>query len=226
MPAVPIQPRVKHRAATRRVPRTRSTDTASAAAPDPEPNMRLSRALLVMLLLHVVAVGGILAFSLIKEHGRDHAASSPTNNAVEAEDSDAQPTRVEGRDNDRSPSDPTGTLVNGRSARSNEPLTQVANEPSANNPANDAAQRIAGGGMNTANTTVPSAPTAADKNSHLPPDSGKTYVVKKGDSPYTIAERFKVDATALLKLNGIDDPKKLKLGQSLKIPASVHGKLK
>jgi len=32
----------------------------------PEPNMKLSRALLIVLLLHVVAVSGIIAFNAIK----------------------------------------------------------------------------------------------------------------------------------------------------------------
>ena len=36
----------------------------------PEPNMKLSRALLVVLLLHVVAVSGIIAFNAIKTHER------------------------------------------------------------------------------------------------------------------------------------------------------------
>ena len=187
--------------------------------------MRLSRALLVMLLLHVVAVGGILAFSLIKEHGRSHAVTSPTSNAVEAEDSDVPPAKVEGRDNGRNPTDPAGTLTAARPPRAGEPLTRVTNEPATNNPANDAAQRIAGGGANPAAPTA-TPPSNPDKGSRLPPDSGKTYVVKKGDSPFTIADRLKVDATALLKLNGIDDPKKLKPGQTLKIPAAGRGKTK
>ena len=55
---------------------------------------------------------------------------------------------------------------------------------------------------------------------------GKTYVVQKGESPYTIAEKLKVDAAALLKLNGIDDPKKLKPGQTLHVPAATHPKTK
>ncbi len=226
MPAVPIHPRVKHRAATRRVPRTRANDTESAAAPDPEPNMRLSRALLVMLLLHVVAVGGILAFSLIKEHGRNHAVVSPTSNAVEAEDSDTQPPKVEGHDPDHAPADPSGTLANSRPAHTNEPLTRVANDPASNTPANDAALRIAGGGTSPGGAVASPVPTNGDKNAHPPADSGKTYVVKKGDSPYNIADRFKVEVPALLKLNGIDDPKKLKLGQTLKIPAAAHVKTK
>src|SRR6202030_3564397 len=35
-----------------------------------EPNMKLSRALLIVLLLHVVAVAGIIAFNAIKTHQR------------------------------------------------------------------------------------------------------------------------------------------------------------
>ena len=36
----------------------------------PEPNMKLSRALLIVLLLHVVAVSGIIAFNPIKTRER------------------------------------------------------------------------------------------------------------------------------------------------------------
>lgn len=229
MPAVPPTPRVKHRAATRRVPRSRTAEAETSTVPDAEPNMRLSRAILVMLLLHVVAVGGILAFSLIKERGSKHPASNSANNAVEAEDSDPSPTKVEGRDSDRPANDTPGTLANSRQPRSGESLTRVANDPTNPNPpvtaANDAAERIAGGRANNGNGSAP-APTTVDKNGRLPADSGKTYVVRKGDSPYTIADRLKVDASALLKLNGIDDPKKLRPGQTLHVPAANHGKTK
>ena len=75
-------------------------------------------------------------------------------------------------------------------------------------------------------TPAPTNTATGDRNKNLPADSGKTYVVRKGESPYTIADKFKVDATALLKLNGIDDPKKLKIGQTLRIPAANQGKTK
>src|SRR5215470_16434286 len=42
----------------------------------PEPNMKLSRALLIVLLLHVVAVSGIIAFNAIKT--RERAFAPPT----------------------------------------------------------------------------------------------------------------------------------------------------
>jgi LysM repeat protein len=51
-----------------------------------EPNMRLSRALLIVLLLHVVAVGGILAFNAIKTRQGSTAsvtvAANPANQTV------------------------------------------------------------------------------------------------------------------------------------------------
>ena len=62
------------------------------------------------------------------------------------------------------------------------------------------------------------------KAGHLPPDSGKTYTVGKGESPYVIAQKLKVSYESLLKLNRIDDPKKLKPGQKLRIPASNGSK--
>jgi nucleoid-associated protein YgaU len=44
----------------------------------PEPNMKLSRALLIVLLLHVVAVSGIIAFNAIKTRERSFAPAPPT----------------------------------------------------------------------------------------------------------------------------------------------------
>ena len=43
----------------------------------PEPNMKLSRALLIVLLLHVVAVSGIIAFNAIKTHERAFVPPTP-----------------------------------------------------------------------------------------------------------------------------------------------------
>src|SRR5947209_3585202 len=52
-------------------------------------------------------------------------------------------------------------------------------------------------------------------------DSGKVYVVAKGDNPVTIAKKFKVSYDDLLALNHIDDPHKLKIGQKLLIPDKI-----
>lgn len=49
-------------------------------------------------------------------------------------------------------------------------------------------------------------------------DSGKSYVVKSGDSVWRIANRYKVDQNALMKANGISDARKVKVGMNLVIP--------
>ena len=49
-------------------------------------------------------------------------------------------------------------------------------------------------------------------------DSGKTYLVVKGDNPVTIAKKLKVPYDDLIALNHIEDPRKLQIGQKLLIP--------
>lgn len=44
------------------------------------------------------------------------------------------------------------------------------------------------------------------------------YQVKKGDDPWTIAKKLEVKYEELISLNGIDDPRKIKIGQKLRIP--------
>lgn len=44
----------------------------------------------------------------------------------------------------------------------------------------------------------------------------KEYVVKKGDTIYSIAKKFKLNTEKLLKINNIKDPNKIALGQKLK----------
>jgi LysM repeat protein len=130
-----------------------------------EPSMKLSRALLIVLLLHIVAVAGIIAFNAIKTH----QSSLPS--APAATNSASVPPAAETK-----PQPPTA-------------VSSVA----------------------TAKITQKSPPKVSD--------SGKTYVVAKGDNPVTIAKKFKVPYDDLVALNHIDDPRKLKIGQKLSIPA-------
>lgn len=48
--------------------------------------------------------------------------------------------------------------------------------------------------------------------------SGSTYVVQSGDSIWRIANRYKVSQEALMKANGITDARKMKIGMNLVIP--------
>lgn len=63
---------------------------------------------------------------------------------------------------------------------------------------------------NTSAASTPSStPSAA---------SGKSYVVKNGDSVWRIANKFGVNQKELMKANNISDPRKMKVGMSLVIP--------
>ena len=126
-----------------------------------EPSMKLSRALLIVLLLHVVAVAGIIAFNAIKTR----QASLP--------------------------SAPSPTTI-GIASADTKPQAPTLNPSAVPKPG-------------------PKTPTKVS-------DSGKVYVVAKGDNPVTIAKKFKVSYDDLLALNHIDDPRKLKIGQKLLIP--------
>jgi LysM repeat protein len=61
-------------------------------------------------------------------------------------------------------------------------------------------------------TPVPS-PTAGEQ----------TYIVQAGDSPASIAAKFRVKTDDLIAANNITDPQKLQIGQSLKIPPAPTG---
>lgn len=149
-----------------------------------EPNMKLSRALLIVLLLHIVAVAGIIAFNTIKT--REAAATSAAEVAVPAAITSATPATIA----------ESGTTV------PNE-ITKVAARTETKAP-----EKVAEKPKPAANTSRVE-------------DSGKIYVVVKGDNPVTIARHLHVNYDALLELNQIDDPRKLQIGQKLHIPEAT-----
>jgi putative chitinase len=87
------------------------------------------------------------------------------------------------------------------------------------------AGRVAGlGGGNRPTPTAapaiavpsPSAVTAPSPTVASGPE--RSYTVKAGDNPGSIAAQFDVSANAIMELNGITDPTKLQVGQTLRIP--------
>ena len=51
---------------------------------------------------------------------------------------------------------------------------------------------------------------------------GATYEVRNGDTLSSIARQYKTTSSALMKDNGITDPTRLRVGQTIKIPADVE----
>jgi LysM repeat protein len=192
-----------------------------------EPTTKLSTAFVVVLVLHLVAVGGIYAFHSIKTKRREAdgtaltaSVPSPKEMAVKAEPAAKAPPLAP-------PHAPAsvvpavaspGTAVAAKGAAV-QPLEKVPAGPSAvvpqpAKPAPAAGGAAQAGGAATAKTAK--AAVAA------PGASGdatvKTYTVQKGDNPVAIAKRMGVNYDELLKVNGVDDPKRLKIGQVLKLP--------
>jgi LysM repeat protein len=173
---------VKMRATVARRPLRAATANYDDMA---EPNMKLSRALLIVLLLHIVAVSGIIAFNAIKTRQGPTISRAKTSAAPAAARTDMATSSSAEVD--------AGKHDQIRRAR---PVTKPNGKE-------------AGKGSDTAHTE----------------QTHKTYTVAKGDSPVSIAKKFKVSQDELLALNRIDDPRKLKIGQKLLIPnKTVKGK--
>jgi LysM repeat protein len=207
-----------------------------------EPNVRLSRAFVVVLLLHVVAVGGIFAFSALKDRQQAESREG-VNQAIKASELTAQTAA--------SPSPSTAPVTPGANAATIRRTHRVkAGETGAGiatqfgvtvRDLEQANSLKAGAGLTVGrDLTIPNqssvkpvpldvqklidssrtAPkTAAVENASVD-DNDHTYVVQRGDSPALIAKRFKVSSVELLKANNIADPKKLHIGQKLLIPSN------
>ncbi len=234
-----------------------------------EPNMKLSRAFIVVLLLHVVAVGGIFAFNNLKttpdgsgndfeptakamQNPEQTAEMRPATPATAADPNTIQPAP-------RVPAAvPTAPAVAEGSSRhivrSGENLTTISalygvslnalrkenkmenlatirvgqeliippkNLEMPNSP--EILQLLAPSRPNAVTTSASAAtsrPEAVAAGGRPITDSGSVYVVEAGDNPYSIARKLNVNYKDLLSLNGIDDPKRLQIGQKLQVPGN------
>ena len=195
-----------------------------------EPNVKLSRAFVVVLLLHVVAVGGIFAFSTLKD--RQSSANTAKNQS-----GTASPT-----------SSPVANIANGRAHAPSQTL--VYQVKAGDTMAGIAAQfGLTAHDLETANNLAPGTIVAIGRELVIPEhttvkgggeleklldsrqagartapgsgaggENGKFYTIQRGDNPAMIAKKFKITTSELLRVNNIDDPKKLQVGQRLLIP--------
>lgn len=73
---------------------------------------------------------------------------------------------------------------------------------------------------NGASATVASVPSPAGSAAQRRPSTGasRTYIVKAGDSPYSIARNHGVKVEALMAANPGLNPRRLRIGQTLRLP--------
>jgi LysM repeat protein len=185
-----------------------------------EPNVKLSSAFVVVLVLHIVAVGGIYAFNAIKAH-----QPPPFEETDVAQPQQAMPAAaVQAADNPSAEATPAAIPDATRACRvkSGDTLVKIA---SANGVS--AMQIIElnnlrdQGGIHVGQELK--LPAAVDVQADAPKsaelkDSGNIYTVKSGDTPVGIARKLHVGFDELMRLNKIEDAKKLKIGMKLKVP--------
>lgn len=199
-----------------------------------EPNMKLSHAFMVVLILHVVAVGGIYAFNKIKVQrsgdlltGISGKVSKAVGVAAPAKPDVVAAPAAPATAPAAQPA-PSARLT---ASDADEPLPAVvSNAPTGG--AAVAAASVAAPAVTKAQSApavVSTKPVAAKTAAADKPASkvdthaaAGTYKVAKGDNPYTIAKKLGVHYSELLKANGIDDPKKLQIGQVLKVPPKAN----
>jgi LysM repeat protein len=159
--------------------------------------MKLSRALLIVLVLHVVAVAGIIAFNTIKSRQGALPPAPATANSAKRGAAPMAP-------------------LKGETAA----LAAVANETAL--PRREETKTtpfaLKSGSKGEPPKALPALPADGE--------TGKFYVVAKGDNPVSIAKKLKVSQDELLTVNRIEDPTKLQIGQKLIVPASKKTKPK
>jgi LysM repeat protein len=210
-----------------------------------EPTARFSTAFFVVLVIHVFFLGGIWAFKTIKANrapddsiGAALASTAPaSDNAVESQApvpaQPAAPTLT----SVPAPGDPSLPAFKVYHVKAGDSWPRIAAQFSVTsadladfNGIKETAVLHPGETLNIPTAKTSSKTTTADvratpkkideptTRAGTPAASGKTYTVKKGDSPVAIARALNVSYADLLKLNKIDDPKKLQIGTVLKVP--------
>jgi len=219
-----------------------------------EPSMKLSQAFIVVLVLHVVAVGGIYGFNKLNETKPKPVAEkkeaapevvakapepvaeakpqAPAANAGQTYTVVAGDTlkRIASKFNTsiealEKANNLTSTsiirtgqiLVVGKAASANAASAPGKAEPVPHSQATPSVVAKPAPVQPVVANTAPAEPVASAKEPAAD-SAGQSYVVAKGDNPYSIAKKFKVTQDALMKANNIDDPRKLKIGQKLAIP--------
>ena len=191
IPKLPVRKKVRASTARRSMGPSDEMDYEEMS----EPNMKLSRALLVVLVLHVVAVAGIIAFNTIKSRQGTFPASTSTSPSASASPAQSNPAAAP-------PNDATAAAP--ALAANQAPLPRREE-------ANAAPPKPAG----------KEEPVKAAKALPVESDSGKIYIVAKGDNPVNIARKLKVSQAELLAVNNITDPTKLQIGQKLIVPTKT-----
>ena len=216
------------------------------------PDVRLSRIFTVVLLLHIVAFGGILAFKMVDkasantsitissardsfekavEESRALAAEVPVQEgnaagATEIVEDEARPMPPSPLRRDRN-------AENQYKVQAGDTLPEIAAGLGVSVAALRKANSIISDnelypgrwldvptGEEATASSASSEPVARERAASTSPSQATHYTVAKGDTPWGISRKLNVSFRDLMRINGIDQPENLQIGQRLRIPAS------
>ncbi|MCX6957263.1 MAG: LysM peptidoglycan-binding domain-containing protein [Verrucomicrobiae bacterium] len=213
-----------------------------------EPNMKLSHAFMVVLALHVVAVGGLFAFNKVKAgHSKvseklqtEVAAGQAAVVAEETKPLVPPPVHEMAKVAEvpvapMAPSKPQEQVIPIAPKKLNV-VPKIVAAPVVPAPTATKSAFLATKTAAASTTVAPvaassavaavanmasSTATAAPVSEPVPsaPAASTEYTIVKGDNPYKIAKRFHVSYDQLIKFNNISDPRKMQIGQKIRIPA-------
>lgn len=211
------------------------------------PDVRLTRIFAIVLLLHGVAFGGILAFKMVDKASANtgvtiSSASSVSKEAVQENkevaarvESAAVSAEEPARQRPPAPLRPDRNAENQYKVQAGETLMEIAASlgvsPEALRKANSIIsdnELYPGRWLNlpdkeaatAAPATAPERPAQTQVSNASPAaQAAKYYEVVPGDTAWGISRKLQVSFKDLMKINGINRPETLQIGQKLKVPA-------
>jgi len=200
----------------------------------PEPNMKLSHAFMVVLMLHVIAVGGLYAFNSMKAGKTSNLKIAKTTAPVQQvpEPSNQQEPKQEkpGSEPPKKPHSPVVAQVTDAAENSLSQTAKVSSQPSKGffGSARLAFQKamsfgVAGVTGSLSKAAAQDSPSSVQATGQViagasTQATAKTYLVKSGDTITRIASNVGVTIPDLEKANGLGESSVLRVGQTLKIP--------
>jgi LysM repeat protein len=190
---------------------------------DDEPQTRLTSAFVVVLILHVIAVGGIYAFNQIKASRRPaETTAAAMTKSVEKTPTAAPAPKIEEETAPVSaPASAPVTRPRSYVVKQGDTLGGIAKSYGLSVADLKAWNSLAGDNIRPGQTLAFSAPARAAEPAPKPVETKpltRTYTVKAGDRLIFIAKKYNVTPEDLIALNKIKDPARLQIGQTLKVP--------
>ncbi|WP_202213407.1 LysM domain-containing protein [Methylacidimicrobium sp. AP8] len=182
--------------------------------------LRVITVILAVMLLHVLFIGGVALYHLLRGEGKLAAGGSAAAKAPAAVAADASRARPGGRPEEGSPkaasAAPASALAReAAKGQTDAPALSIARDSERKKGGGKRLRRASFQGNGEADTSAAASANGLRAEAAAP----RVYRVVRGDSLWRIARRFHVGLDDLMKANQLTPASKLQIGQELRIPA-------